>query len=137
MGGTHASIAGRTTDFLRCPGKVVFDKQRVFAKQVPLSVFAEEPYTFSPARFLAVFQAVEGIINMSGYQLLTNDQLALAKTTLRQSLASVPRLDTFIKKLNNSESPNYILKQGLPKFLATANISPAFYEGRTGRHAAI
>lgn len=86
----------------------------------------EEPNTFSPSRFLAVFQAVEGIVNKSGYQLLTNDQLAMAKTTLRQSLASVPKLDAFINKLNNSESPSYILKQELPKILATANILPAF-----------
>jgi hypothetical protein len=86
----------------------------------------EEPNTFSPARFLAVFQAVEGIVNKSGYQLLTNDQLAMAKTILRQSLASVPKLNAFINKLNNSESPTYILKQELPRILATANIVPVF-----------
>jgi len=86
----------------------------------------EEPNTFSPARFLAVFQAVEGIVNKSGYQLLTSDEFAMAKTILRQSLASVPRLDSFVNKLSNSESTSYILKQELPKILATADILPVF-----------
>jgi len=86
----------------------------------------KEPNIFSLARFLTVFQALEGIVKKSGYQLLTNDELAKAKTTLRTALESAPNLETFIKKLNNSESPSHILKQELPKMLAIANILPGF-----------
>ncbi len=86
----------------------------------------KEPNIFSLARFLAVFQALEGIVKKSSYQLLTSDELAKAKTTLRTSLPSAPNLETFIKKLNNSESPSHILKRELPKMLAIANIFPDF-----------
>ncbi len=86
----------------------------------------EEPYIFSVNRFLAIFQALEGVIDKSGYKLLTIDQLDTAKTALRQALPSVPELETFIKKLNNSQPPPYVLKQELPKIFVKSNVSASF-----------
>ena len=86
----------------------------------------KEPNVFSPERFLSVFKALEGAVDKSGYHLLTADELNLAKATLRQCLSTSPRLEDFIGKLNNSESPAYILKRELPKILDSANLIPGF-----------
>jgi hypothetical protein len=86
----------------------------------------EEPAIFSPYRFLAIFQALEGIIDKSGYKLLTTDQMDVAKAALRQALPSSPELDTFIRKLNNSQPPQYVLKRELPKVFVKSNVLPSF-----------
>jgi hypothetical protein len=85
-----------------------------------------EPLVFTPMRFLAVFQAVEGIMDRSGYQLLSTTQFTAAKDAIRQALPATPDLDLFLRKLNNSRSLDFILKKELPRICALADVIPLF-----------
>jgi hypothetical protein len=88
----------------------------------------QKPFLYSAERFLTIFRALEARINMAGYQLLTSEELQAAEDALRTALATSPRLEPLIRKLRstNTQSPKQVLKQELPKVLATANITPMF-----------
>lgn len=88
----------------------------------------QQPYTFSPDRFLAIFQAVEGMVPASRSQLLTAKELDIAAAAIRKALPEPARAELVLNKIrnNNTESPASMLKRELPLLFGNANIRADF-----------
>ena len=91
----------------------------------------EEPYIFSTDRFLCIFQAIEGIVRLSGGAFLPEDDLAKVEAAIRQALPGHAKLDAIVRKIrsNNTESPAPLLKRELPKLFERAHVSAKFMIG--------
>jgi hypothetical protein len=86
------------------------------------------PYVLSNERFLAVFQALEGLLRMPSHQLLTEEEFRSAENAVREALSSSERLQPFLRRLPNSnvKSPSAVLKQELPRLFSEARLLPTF-----------
>ena len=86
----------------------------------------KDPFVFSPDRFLALFQAIEGVVCRSGYTLMTKEEMDVARRALKRALPESSERDTLISRRNNSRPLDYILKQELPKLLGNVNLKATF-----------
>ncbi len=88
----------------------------------------EEPNVFSTDRFLCIFQALEGIVRLSGGAFLSEGDLARVEAAIRSALPGHAQLDAIVRKIrsNNAESPGPLLKRELPKLFEQSHISAKF-----------
>jgi hypothetical protein len=88
----------------------------------------EKPYTYSGERFLALVQALEGLMRVPRHPFLDKHEMEIAEAALKAALPSCKKLAALIGKLrsNNTASPKRVLKLELPKIFSAASVGVRF-----------